>query len=215
MHKYLLITFIILLTGGCNSFTTPPTLTSPSIKTLTKVSPSPTTTPTLTHTQTVTPIITPTATITHTPSITLTPTITPTATMTLAPTATFSPPKKNEFVLDLIRNNGGCELPCLWGITPGTSTERDYFNQLEPINDFIIFTNYLSFSRYVYIDPVVENHKIEILVYSVYILNIDKNGSVNGINWQVYNAMEPFSVNNVLSHYGIPDRVLLGARIGN
>jgi hypothetical protein len=46
-------------------------------------------------------------------------TFTPLATEALAPLPTLSPVEAKAFVLELTQNNGGCELPCFWGFTPG------------------------------------------------------------------------------------------------
>jgi hypothetical protein len=46
-------------------------------------------------------------------------TFTPLATEALAPLPTLSPVEAKAFVLELPQNNGGCELPCFWGFTPG------------------------------------------------------------------------------------------------
>jgi hypothetical protein len=72
---------------------------------------------------------------------TLRPTLPPTATNAATPTWTPEPPtptpgptlseKDTEtLILDLLHNNGGCELPCWWGFTPGKTdwtTARDFF----------------------------------------------------------------------------------------
>ena len=76
----------------------------------------------------------PTSTIVHTvkPSVTLTPTKYRTASQTTSPRPTKIPTLKplptlttQEALLkveDLFLHNGGCELPCWWGITPGETT---------------------------------------------------------------------------------------------
>lgn len=72
--------------------------------------------------------------------VTLTPTFTSIATdtsmSTITPTAipTLSAEQANERLLDLLSNNGGCRLPCLWGIIPGTSTPQEAQNILLPLS---------------------------------------------------------------------------------
>jgi hypothetical protein len=62
---------------------------------------------------------------------TITPTVTPltmnTSSLTITPTAipTLSAEDASKRLLELLSNNGGCRLPCLWGITPGKSTPQE------------------------------------------------------------------------------------------
>jgi hypothetical protein len=78
--------------------------------------------------QTASPI-TPTPwkpTITPTTIVSLTPTKRPTNTATAPHTATFTPlpTLDNRGILGLIDTNGGCQLPCWWGIEPGNTTSE-------------------------------------------------------------------------------------------
>jgi hypothetical protein len=68
--------------------------------------------------------------ITETP-ISPTQTITSISTPTIIPTLSVDDARKR--LLDLLVNNGGCRLPCLWGITPGSSTYQDAQNILAPL----------------------------------------------------------------------------------
>lgn len=63
--------------------------------------------------------------VTAVPSLTSSPvnTATPTPTMTAIPTLPAE--KARARLLDLLALNGGCRLPCLWGITPGKSSYQD------------------------------------------------------------------------------------------
>ncbi len=45
----------------------------------------------------------------------------PTRAPTLAPLPTMPEAEKETLVLDLLQKNGGCELPCWWGFTPGVT----------------------------------------------------------------------------------------------
>jgi hypothetical protein len=73
-------------------------------------------TPPAVVTWTVTPIET---------SPTSSPTLTPESNATLTPRPTLGPEAAQDLVLDLIETNGGCRLPCWWGITPGQTTWED------------------------------------------------------------------------------------------
>ena len=57
---------------------------------------------------------------TSAPAITTSPSG-PAITPTPAPIPTFTAQKLREYALEMLRNNGGCDLPCWWGITPGTT----------------------------------------------------------------------------------------------
>jgi hypothetical protein len=59
-------------------------------------------------------------------------------TATTSPTATSIPTLPSEEAgkrfLDLLSNNGGCALPCLWGITPGKTTDQQAQVILAPLS---------------------------------------------------------------------------------
>src|SRR3990172_6047576 len=55
------------------------------------------------------------------PAATLGPTLTPVWT----PRPTLAEAEAAQALRDLIMTNGGCGLPCVWGLTPGETTWRD------------------------------------------------------------------------------------------
>lgn len=59
---------------------------------------------------------------TITQGVSSTPTVSITPAQVSTPFPTFSPEEAIDFVETLISTNGGCKLPCWWGITPGEST---------------------------------------------------------------------------------------------
>jgi hypothetical protein len=72
--------------------------------------------------------ITPTVSDEKTPSLALSKTPTPRPTFTLTPVLTatpLSPQQRYKILQDLYENNGGCQLPCYWGIIPGKTLWRD------------------------------------------------------------------------------------------
>lgn len=87
------------------------------------------------------PTLTPTATATATPTITATPTLTPTETATPSITITstwtnppsLSPDKSIDMISRLLRDNGGCELPCWWGVKPGETSWQTARNLILPL----------------------------------------------------------------------------------
>lgn len=93
-----------------------------------------------TYTQTVAVINTETSTPSPTPSFTptVTPSEVPTNTVTPAWTRVpkLPPEKAIGKLLDIYQDNGGCELPCVWGVTPGQTTWAEVRDRFAPLGDF-------------------------------------------------------------------------------
>jgi hypothetical protein len=78
---------------------------------------------------------------THTPSTIPSPTTIPTSTRTPKPTVTptwvalptLPPAEALAKVKELLETNGGCELPCWWGIRPGKTTWKEAYDFLQPL----------------------------------------------------------------------------------
>lgn len=76
------------------------------------------------------------------PSETATPTASPSATS--VPTPTFTPlptladAQAQAEILDLLKNNAGCKLPCWWGITPGETTWQEAIHFLQSLSPRIV-----------------------------------------------------------------------------
>jgi hypothetical protein len=120
---------IFVIVGGCNSRSSnnPISLVASQTKAVGKVT---LITPSVTLFPTLTPILSPTSRIvTSTSTVTSVPTATLIA-LTLPPT--LPPDKAQEMVSRMVMNNGGCQLPCWWGITPGKSTWVETVNTLAP-----------------------------------------------------------------------------------
>jgi hypothetical protein len=84
---------------------------------------------TATDTPFVTPTVVPSATQRPVPSPTI-PEATPTATPT--PFPTFTAEEAQRLSSSSLITNGGCLLPCWWGIQPGTSDRQDAVNAVLP-----------------------------------------------------------------------------------
>jgi hypothetical protein len=128
---------IALLLSGCTPAVPPPATTTPAPVTATPVR------PTATHTQTSqietplpsdtdmptdTPTVTETSTQSDTPVPSETPVPSQTGTPTSTPLPTLLPGEAKALIYELLQTNGGCELPCWWGITPGETTWKDTYN---------------------------------------------------------------------------------------
>ena len=94
------------------------------------------------ETETPLPLSTATLAISTTPSFTTTPTpIVPTQTPTAVPT--LPEEQAQAKLLETLANNGGCRLPCLWGITPGKSTYQEAGTILMPVSS-LAYATYLG-----------------------------------------------------------------------
>lgn len=127
-----LILFCSLLLAGCaaDGVISPSNATEPDMTAVAaQGQPMETMTPTVAATPTATPIA-PSPTATTTPQPTPTSTLTPTATPTITPAPTLTIDEEGAFLSELMATNGGCELPCWWGVVPGViedQTARDMF----------------------------------------------------------------------------------------
>ena len=134
VHSAFLLLSLFLVTTGCSNRAVLITLqTTPTIVASTPVSTLTPTKPLLTLTRISTPTLTPL--LTNTP--------------TSKPTPTRFPPEQAELmVLDLLENNGGCLLPCWWGIVPGQTTWEEAHDLLMPITfDYIYIESPGGFTK--------------------------------------------------------------------
>jgi hypothetical protein len=70
----------------------------------------------------------PSRTHTHTPDVTKTPSITP--------LPTFADP--SQMIRNYYTTNGGCRLPCWWGITPGEISRDQVFQHFSQFSDYVL-----------------------------------------------------------------------------
>ncbi|GEM_PF-945817 len=87
-------------------------------------------------------IISPSPTKTIPPTFTTTATDTPTPLSTLTAVPTLPIEDAHNRLLDLLGTNGGCQLPCLWGIMPGKSTDWEARNILMPLSGVAEFASF-------------------------------------------------------------------------
>jgi hypothetical protein len=166
--------------------------------------------------------ITSTSTVTSTP-ITFTPTLTPTAipSETPQPTATkfspiytplpvpeLSPQEIKPFIVQLIKDNTGCKLPCWWGITPGKTSWYDAYDYLKPLTSKITS----SPSRY---QPGkwINEIRFDVPTY------IDRKGEIiqtflthdSTIDMIITDAspIQNYKLKDLLASFGIPSQVWL------
>ena len=116
ISSWVMIIFVLL--SACSNPSFPPTVFIPSTSKATRVL-TPTDYPlpgrnteTITPDYTLTPVLITTSKTTSTP----------TRTVTWTPRSTLPPDESKALVLELLKTNGGCRLPCWWGITPGKTS---------------------------------------------------------------------------------------------
>ncbi len=170
--------------------------------------------------QAETSTLTPTAVLTLTPfpspsaappMLTPLPSATPTAAPpTPTPLATFQDPEAE--IRSLIRNHGGCQLPCWWGITPGVTSWLDASRFFARFSDHVTIEEsrrgqidsrpYQQFIVYyrsgLSIDYAVST-TIEVTEGTVRLLLIDLEASI----------ASGYSPKRILSDLGEPDEVLV------
>jgi hypothetical protein len=124
-----------------------------------------------------------------------------------------------------LKDNGGCKLPCLWGIYPGKSP------LIEVDRLFSLFGSYNteeiqvgSDSFHIFYSNLFENRKI----YSFRIYCENNRNIINSISFfansytadhekelftdaQFINRIKYYSISNILTAYGVPEKVLIGA----
>lgn len=144
-------------------------------------------------------------------------TVSATAPVKYPPTIEFE--KQNQFY-ELLSTNGGCELPCVWGVVPGETSLKDAINIIGNYSGEYEFSPYMlsgTEPRYEYSDNFDVTTRIDIGVF----LEFDTSGEkVRGVsvsfslseggystladeNFEIYSILELFR------KYGIPDNIYL------
>ncbi len=111
----------------------------------------------------------------------------------------------------LLVTNGGCRLPCWWGIQPGESRRQqvaDLFSQ-QPFHD--VEDEFASFSAGVpsLHDPSGYHLKVEVIISDATVSNIDVFAEINSDTAPRYLSKDwqGFAWNRILTDYGVPDQV--------
>ncbi len=89
-------------------------------------------------------------------------TITSTDTHISTPRATLSPTQITEIVKALYDNNGGCELPCLWGLAPGTTPIQVVYNRFAEIGRFENYTRPVDVFQVIYFTTTPPNDLVSV-----------------------------------------------------
>lgn len=162
-------------------------------------------------TQTIPPIvITPTIDVMVTPTGTLlpfteTPLPPPTQHYTVTPLPTLPPGEALEKITELLETNGGCKLPCWWGITPGETTWETAQQNLAPLAEEINTLGLPGFYG-VGIDPpeaIFQEKKIGVTIYV-------EEGIIQEIQM---GYMYSYPISKILNEYGYPTDIFIQARL--
>lgn len=150
---------------------------------------------------TISPVPTNTLTIATFSSATETSETTPTYT----PFPVLSSDERERQILELIASNGGCELPCWWGIMPGKTTFEEARNFLRQFNPAPFLQEEAPNKQFVnYLIPVSAHispaYGIDINLDIVDdVVKIISVGSIESVT--------NFNIQNLLSNYGRPSEV--------
>jgi hypothetical protein len=210
--SYIIWTALILAACSWNS----PHLTEPGI---TKTIPQNTNTPTANAPEVIaTQYIPKLLTVTSQPV-----TATPTLSQTLEPTLSLE--KAQSLIMELLLTNGGCKLPCWWGLTPGKTSSNEVFP---------FFSSFKGVSKTYLVngDPAIiswtipnNDHYLDLYTYFgekdqlldwIFVATLSSESIQNGgelvYGDPFYNqSMQKYELSQVLQDYGPPSRVLIWA----
>lgn len=165
-------------------------------------------------------------------NITAKPTFTslPVPTQTLAPSPipvipTLSLDQARLEFLDLLANNGNCDLPCFWGITPGQSSFQEAIMILVPLTDISDFTHFekgIGAIDPAYIEDGLTihtnisfltgsgNQTVSRLAFIARVLKKADNGFTDVFDWPFFSEqLGYYMLPNILTEYGNPTTVML------
>ena len=191
------LTFVVLMTlalvASCTAPAAPmitPSTTLPSNTPFASMTPL---LPTVTYTFTLSPV---------SPTATASPTVV--ALPTLTPAPTFTPNERQALVQEMLKTNGGCDLPCWWGIVPGQTDWQTakgrfiaYGGSVFDVTRSTLPFEYRISHSFVQRDGVVESIQVMVEVHGG--ITPDQFAT----DWKRY------SLDRVLTRYGVPAQVWL------
>jgi hypothetical protein len=159
------------------------------------------------------------------PTVLLSPTVLISPTPTLAPTPTPVPAlpvdQAEAKVIELLRDNGNCHLPCFWGFTPGHSSKLEAwsfqhsFYNIEPDgNGMIISRDGLFLKTGLTISGMMENQDSQTIRHiGVYMMaytdETRPEGFVHGSPY-FSEYFQYYTLPYLLSTYGPPENAYIG-----
>jgi hypothetical protein len=128
-------------------------------------------------------------------------TIMPSQTQSLTPFPTIQPDEIQVFLRNLMINNGGCRLPCWWGITPAITSWEGARQFLESFESKIFHNESLPDSYSVEYGISKEGDYFGAAWYYV------RNGTVISIVVSPLGTDTGYQLNQMLDNYGVPDEI--------
>jgi hypothetical protein len=225
------IFLMTLLSGIFIAGCSPPTSITNETAHAVSLSPSSTMATSLIPAETETPAVTNTLSATFTP-VAPTFTISPTCTQSL-PTPTRLPTVQAEEaeirILELLRNNGGCDFPCWWGIIPGETnlqTARSFLETYESISISNIFDADSGYARWfvneddliidIRVSLVSDREPVAIVEGMHFVVQVTRRLDEGGFEVVWENPLnerylQAYRLPKILNTYGLPDDVLVQA----
>lgn len=136
-------------------------------------------------------------------------------------------------IIDLLDNNGNCELPCLWGITPGKSSFQDARTILLPLS-VLSSQVYLSTPEVGGISLSINENNMSVYNNLRFLTDTQSNlinrisfyleahrNLVDGGYEKIYNSSvfgeqaRFYELASILSEFGVPNSVMVGTLAGN
>ncbi len=201
------IPLLLILMVGCasptNNVTTMTYTSTPMLK--------PSSTIPATLTPTITPSLAPLPALTFT--ISPIPTFLPSLTSTRSPLPNWTPLPSLEpteallFVLELLQNNAGCQLPCWWGLTPGKTTLTEAQHYLDSFTySYTLSGNQNDYQVAEYKIPFPVDTGVDRYVFGF------RKGILEDIYKIYYNDLTTtYNLVKILNTYGEPDDILISA----
>ena len=155
------------------------------------------------------PSATPSPVITNTFSPTPSPTRTqiPTSHPSLTPLPTFPADQSEELLSSLMSTNGGCVLPCWWGITPGVSSLR---NEKQRLRQFMFLQSESNSQDSMEYSGVDFFYNDEGRIGSVYLLA--RKGIIIAMQISGFHIIaQNYSIRDMLKGYVDPDEIWIYA----
>jgi len=140
------------------------------------------------------------------PGSTLSNFLSPTSSLTPLPTIPFDE-ISHEFE-ELLVTNGGCHLPCFWGITPGKTTIAELFQFTKQFTMLGFEMVDIGEGAYIFRYLTSQNsNSPRVVQFFTYGENI------RGIDLIAETAQYNFPLSKILSDYGVPDQVFIGPEV--
>lgn len=132
--------------------------------------------------------------------------VTATQVTSLTPLATLPPDDALGKLLELYDNNGGCELPCWWGITPGMTTWKEAYERLAPLGYVASPLIHENITRYEFEFTVPTELSSLGYFWPELVVKNDVVTAIS-INSSYIERDFDFSLSGILKTFGVPEEI--------